>query len=91
MSDRYGGCVIFFRRVAFHSIEWPIARAFGHNPEHRFEPEDCSRVPGVSANFEGGRSSSRIVEVKGTEAQSPCREAGSEGSVKMRCGPTDRN
>ena len=45
----------------------------------------------MPADLEGGSPSPNLVEVKGSEAQGRHREVGSEGSVKQRCEPTDRN
>jgi len=38
-------------------------------------------VPGMPADQWGGSPHANLVEVKASEAQGPCREVGSEGSV----------
>jgi hypothetical protein len=48
-------------------------------------------VPGMPADLEGESPSPNLVEVKGSEAQGRHREVGSEGSVKQRHEPTNRN
>ncbi len=45
----------------------------------------------MPADWEGESPSPNLVEVKGSEAQGRCCEAGSEGSVEQRYEPTDRN
>ena len=45
----------------------------------------------MPADLQGGSPCTNLVEVKVSEAQGRCCEAGSEGSVKQRYEPTDRN
>ena len=42
-------------------------------------------------NYEGESPSSNLMEVKDSEVQGRCREAGSEGSMEQRREPMDKN
>jgi len=42
-------------------------------------------------DYEGESPSSNLMEVKDSEAQGRCREAGSEGSVEQRREPMNKN